>query len=58
MEVLVPLLPARAKDKKQYIDEFNKIGFNMEKFIEMNVSNAIHYSASIYARKGKQFYKD
>ena len=37
----------------QYIDEFNKIGFNIEKFIEMNVSTAIPYSASIYVRKGK-----
>ena len=53
MEVLVPLLPARAKDKKQYVDELNKIGFYIEKFIEMNVSNAIPYSASIYVRKGK-----
>ena len=26
---------------------------NTEKFIEMNVSNAIPYSASIYVRKGK-----
>jgi hypothetical protein len=53
MEIFVPLLPARAKDKKQYVDELNKIGFYIEKFIEMNVSNAIPYSASIYVRKGK-----
>ena len=53
MEIFVPLLPARAKDKKQYVNELNKIGFHIEKFIEMNVSNAIPYSASIYVRKGK-----
>ena len=53
MEVLVPLLPARAKDKNQYIDEFNKIGFDIENFIEMNVSTAIPHSASIYVRKAK-----
>ena len=53
VEIFVPLLPARAKDKNQYVDEFNKIGFHIEKFIEMNVSNAIPYSASIYVRKGK-----
>ena len=42
-----------SKDKNQYVDELNKIGFYLEKFIEMNVSNAIPYSASIYVRKGK-----
>ena len=53
VEVFLPLLPARAKDKNQYVDEFNKIGFNVEKFIEMNVSNAIPHSANIYVRKEK-----
>ena len=53
VDVSVPLLPARAKDKNQYTDEFNQIGFHIEKFIEMNVSNAIPYSASIYIRKRK-----
>ena len=47
----VPLLPARAKDENQYIEEFNRIGFSIEKIVEMNVSNAIPYSASIYVRK-------
>ncbi len=53
MEVFVPLLPARAKDKNQYVDELNKVGFYIEKFVEMNVSTAIPHSASIYVRKGK-----
>ena len=49
--VFVPLLPARAKDENQYIEEFNRIGFSIEKIVEMNVSNAIPCSASIYVRK-------
>lgn len=52
VEVSVPLLPARAKDKNGYIEEFENIGFDVEKFIEMDVSTAIPYSASIYVRKG------
>ena len=53
-EVLIPLLPARAKDREGYIEEFNKSGFDVEKFIEMDVSTAIPHSASIYVRKGKE----
>ncbi|MBQ8441250.1 MAG: class I SAM-dependent methyltransferase [Clostridia bacterium] len=53
VEVLVPLLPARAKDQNGYIEEFENIGFDVEKFIEMDVSAAIPHSASIYVRKGK-----
>jgi len=52
VEVLVPLLPARAKDKNGYIEEFENIGFAVEKFIEMDVSSAIPHSASIVVRKG------
>lgn len=51
VEVFVPLLPARAKDKKGYIEEFESIGFTVEKFVEMDVSASIVYSASIYIRK-------
>ena len=53
VEVLVPLLPARAKDKNGYIEEFENVGFDVEKFIEMDASTAIPHSASIYVRKGK-----
>ena len=53
VEVLVPLLPARAKDQNGYIEEFENIGFDVEKFIEMDVSAAIPHSASIYVRKRK-----
>ena len=51
VEVFIPLLPARAKDKNGYIEEFENIGFAVEKFMEMDVSTAIPHSASIYVRK-------
>ena len=51
VEVLVPFVPARAKDRNGYIEEFKNIGFAVEKFIEMDVSTSISYSASIYVRK-------
>ena len=51
VEVFLPLLPARARDQKGYIDEFQSVGFTVEKFVEMDVSNAIVNSASIYVRK-------
>lgn len=35
------------------LTEMNLAGFTVEKFIEMNVSNSISYSASIYVRKPK-----
>ena len=50
-EVLIPFLPARAKDRAGYIQEFEKIGFAVEHFVEMDASTAIAYSASIYVRK-------
>lgn len=52
-EVFVPLLPARTKNKNQYIEEFENVGFSIEKFIEMDVSAAIPHSASFCVRKGK-----
>lgn len=51
IEVLVPLLPARAKDKNGYIEEFENISLDVEKFIEMDDSTVIPHSASIYVRK-------
>ena len=50
-EVFIPLLPARAKDMKGYTDELKDAGFETEKFAEMDVSEAIAHSASIYVRK-------
>lgn len=51
IEVFIPLVPARAKDRDGYMEEFEKVGFDVENFIEMGVSTAIPYSASIYVRK-------
>ena len=51
VEVHIPLLPARAKDKNGYIEEIEKVGFGVEKFVEMDASTAIPHSASIYVRK-------
>lgn len=51
IEVLLPFLPARAKDRNGYIAEFENSGFSVEKFMEMDMSTAIVYSASIYVRK-------
>jgi len=50
-EVLIPLLPARAKNKEGYIEEFAAAGFTVENFVEMDVSTAIPHSATVYARK-------
>ena len=51
VDVYVPLVPARAKDKNGYTEEFENIGFKIEKFVCMEDSTAIPYSASIYVRK-------
>lgn len=51
VEVFVPLVPARAKDENGYTEELENIGFDVEKFVEMDVSSAIVSSASIYVRK-------
>ena len=51
IELMVPLVPARANDRDGYITEMQLTGFSVEKFIEMDISSAIQYSASIYVRK-------
>ena len=51
VDVFVPLVPARAKDRQGYTDEFESVGFNVEKFIEMDVFDNAPHSASIYVRK-------
>jgi SAM-dependent methyltransferase len=52
-EVLIPLLPARAKNEDQYIAEFEEAGFIVNRFVEMSTSSAIPHSATIYVRKKK-----
>lgn len=51
VEVSIPLVPARAKDKEDYIAEMEAVGFIVEDFIEMSDSDAIPLSASIFVRK-------
>ena len=53
VEVLIPLVPARAKDREDYIEEMERAGFAVENFIEMADSDAIPYSVSVYVRKRK-----
>ena len=50
-EVWIPLIPARAKDKNGYTEEFENMGFDVEHLIEMDVSAAIPHSVTIYVRK-------
>ena len=49
--VMIPLVPARARDREDYIAEIELAGFAVEGFVEMADSNAIPYSATIFARK-------
>ena len=51
IEVHIPLVPARAKNKDGYIKEFGDAGFIVDDFIEMEPDEAIVYSASIYIHK-------
>ena len=51
LEVNIPLVPARGKNKDGYIKEFSDVGFIVDDFIEMEKDEAILYSASIYIHK-------
>ena len=51
VDVSIPLVPARAKDKEDYIAEMEAVGFTVEGFTEMADSDAIPLSASIFVRK-------
>ncbi len=51
VDVLIPLVPARARDEAGYRAEFEGIGFAVEKFVPMDASSAIAQAASIYVRK-------
>lgn len=50
--VNIPLLPARAKNKRDYIAEMTEAGFIVDQFIDMDPSKEIWNSASIYVHKG------
>jgi len=47
----IPLVPARAKNKADYEKEMAEAGFVVENFVEMDISNAIVHSATLYVRK-------
>jgi SAM-dependent methyltransferase len=51
VEVNIPLVPARAKNKEGYIKELSHIGFMVDDFIEMDVNYQCPYSASIFVHK-------
>lgn len=51
IEVYVPLVPARGKNKADYINELTTAGFIVDEFIEMPDSKAIPYSATIKVHK-------
>lgn len=51
VEVVIPLVPARANDREGYITEMENAGFTLEDFVEMEPSSAVQFSASIYVRK-------
>ena len=53
LDVFVPTLPARAKDKNGYVKEMEEVGFSVENFVEMDVTQGIVTSANIYLRKTK-----
>ncbi len=51
MEVYIPLVPGRAKNKEGYLKEMQSVGFVVEDFVEMSMNSENPYSASIYVRK-------
>ena len=51
VEVLVPIVPARAKNKEGYLAEMNEAGFVVDEFIEMATSHKISLSVSIFVHK-------
>ena len=49
--VMIPLVPARARCREDYLAEMTAAGFSVERFVEMDTSEAIAFSASMYVRK-------
>ncbi len=49
--VMIPLVPARARNREDYIAEMTDAGFRVERFVENESSQAIAFSANIYVRK-------
>jgi SAM-dependent methyltransferase len=51
VEVWIPLVPARARNKEGYIAEMNRAGFVVDGFVEMDMNEQCPYSASIFVHK-------
>jgi len=51
VEVYIPLVPARARNREGYMREMTEAGFKVDAIIEMETNNEIVYSASIYVHK-------
>jgi 2-polyprenyl-3-methyl-5-hydroxy-6-metoxy-1,4-benzoquinol methylase len=51
IDVELPYVPGRERSKKGYIQEMTEAGFTIENFIEMEPSNQVQNSATIFARK-------
>lgn len=49
--VEVPLLPARAKNREDYITELERAGFAVERFVECSENPYCNFAAHIFARK-------
>ena len=49
--VLLPRLPARPKNKQDYIKEFEEAGFIVDEFIEIGESRKCLFAASIHVHK-------
>ena len=53
MQVSLPLVPARARNRQGYKKEMREVGFVVDEIIDMNMSLQIPYSVSIYVHKSK-----
>lgn len=51
IEVNIPLVPARARNKEGYLREMSDAGFIVDEFIEMEFNNQNPYSATIFVHK-------
>jgi hypothetical protein len=51
IEVWIPLVPARARNKEGYFTEMNDAGFVVDDFVEMDMNEQCPYSVSIYVHK-------
>lgn len=48
----IPLLAARAKNKRGYCEEMQRAGFTVSDLIEMDLNEEIPFSTSIFVKKG------